>query len=101
MAVAGHSNGPRNSLNLEFVMTPLKIAVLSFAMLASASALAEGGSDRLKERSDALAQVREQSKQQLAGGDKQKTAPDAEQLTGNVDPASRDDERTKPKQGQL
>ncbi|WJD72263.1 co-regulatory protein PtrA N-terminal domain-containing protein [Pseudomonas asiatica] len=39
-------------------MSPLKIAMLSLALVASTSAFAEGGADRLQARNDALAQER-------------------------------------------
>lgn len=56
-------------------MPALKIALMSLILLSSTSVLAEGGSDRLIQRSEALAQQRQEQTMQLATDkDRQPTA---------------------------
>lgn len=57
-------------------MPPLKLVLLSLVLLSSTSVLAEGGSDRLIERSEALAQQRQEQAAQLATSKAPQSADD-------------------------
>ena len=66
-------------------MSPLKIAMLSLALVASTSAFAEGGADRLQARNDALAQERLRiAEQHAVVADKHLTANTQQQDVGTA-----------------